>query len=99
MSLWKKDSSNEASFRLGHVREQRGDMSGALHAYQGAVGAADVGYAYRLSAVARCAALYEARRDYPKALAAYRDIMRNSRDPELVAAATDRASQISRHTR
>ena len=53
----------------------------------------------RLSAVARCAALYEARKDFPRALLAYRDIMRNATDPELVAAATDRASQLAARTR
>ena len=84
----------EAHYRLGHAREQLGDRDGALKAYQGAVEATDRDHPFRLSAVARCAALYEARKDIPRALAAYKDIMRNSTDPELVAAATDRASQL-----
>jgi len=84
----------EAHYRLGHAREQQGDVSGALKAYQGAVDATDRDHPYRLSAVARCAALYEAKKDVPRALAAYKDIMRNADDPELVAAAQDRASQL-----
>jgi TolA-binding protein len=84
----------EAHYRLGRVREQLGDTEGALAAYQGAVGASDRDHPYRLSAVARCAALYEAKKDYPRALTAYRDIMRNAKDPELVAAATDRATRL-----
>jgi hypothetical protein len=49
--------------------------------------------------VARSAALYETKKDYPRALAAYRDIMRNAKDPELVAAAEDRATALSGHGR
>ncbi len=84
----------EVHYRLGHVREQLGDTDGALKAYQGAVDAADRNHPYRLSAVARCAALYEARKDFARAVTAYRDIMRNAKDPELVAAANDRVSQL-----
>ena len=50
---------------------------------------------YRLSAVARVAALYEKRKDYPRAVAAYRDIAQNATDRELAAAAADRASQLA----
>jgi hypothetical protein len=39
--------------------------------------------------------LYEAKKDFARALTAYRDIARNAKDPELVAAASDRASQLS----
>ncbi len=84
----------EVSYRLGRVREQLGDTNGALAAYQGAVAATDRDHPFRLSALARCAALYEARKDQAKALAAYRDIMKNAKDPELVVAATDRVSQL-----
>ena len=51
-------------------------------------------YPYRLSAVARVAALCEKRRDYPRALAAYRDIARNANDRELAAAAAGRVTQL-----
>jgi TolA-binding protein len=84
----------EVHYRLGRVREQLGDPDGALAAYQGAVSATDRDHPFRLSALARCAALYEARKDQARALTAYRDIMRNAKDPELVAAASDRVSQL-----
>jgi TolA-binding protein len=71
----------ELHFRLGRVREQLGDIDGALAAYQGAVAAPDRDHAFRLSALARCAALYEGRKDRTRALAAYRDIMRHAKDP------------------
>jgi TolA-binding protein len=85
----------EASYRLGHAREQLGETEAALRAYQAAMAATDRDHPYRLSAVARCAAIYETKKDLPRALAAYRDIIRNAKDPELVAAASDRASQLS----
>jgi len=84
----------EAHYRLGRAREQLGDPDGALAAYQGAVNATDRDHPFRLSAVARCAALYEAKKDYARALIAYRDIMRNAKDPELAAAATDRVARL-----
>jgi TolA-binding protein len=87
----------EASYRLGHAREQMHEMDGALRAYQAAAAGSERTHPYRLSAVARCAALYEARKDVRRALESYRDIMRNAKDPELVAAASDRASQLEGH--
>ena len=54
--------------------------------------------AYRLSAVARCAAMYESRREYTRAVAAYRDIIKNAGDQELVEVATDRVSQLEKKT-
>jgi len=44
--------------------------------------------------VARCAVLYEDTEQYDLALASYRDLMDNAGDPELVAAAGGRASEI-----
>lgn len=84
----------EVHYRLGRVREQLGDPDGALAAYQGAVASTDRDHPFRLSALARCAALYEARKDPARALTAYRDIMKNAKDPELVVAASDRVSQL-----
>ena len=49
---------------------------------------------YRLSALARCAAIYEAKKDYSRAYTAYRDIAQNSKDGELAAAAAGRAQQL-----
>ena len=44
--------------------------------------------------MARCAALYETKHDYARAVEAYRDLIRNAKDRELVAAATGRVSQL-----
>ncbi len=85
----------EAAFRLGRCREQLGDVPGALRAYGEAGSCPDRDQPYRLSALARLAALHESRREYARALEAYRDIMRNSKDRELIAAAADRVSQLS----
>jgi len=89
----------EIQFRLGRVREQLGRPTAALAAYEAAAASADRDAPFRLSAVARCAALYEKRRDYPRAVAAYRDIVRNAKDRELVAAAADRVTQLESGTR
>jgi TolA-binding protein len=89
----------QIQFRLGRAREQLGDTEGALRAYRVAAATDDRDDPFRLSSVARCAALYEARHEYAPALAAYRDLIRNARDRELVAAATDRASQLEAATR
>ena len=45
--------------------------------------------------VARSAALYEEKEDYREALAAYRDLIKNAHDPELVAAASGRATELA----
>ena len=85
----------EVWFRLGSCREKAGDRDGALAAYDKAAGAEDRSDAFRLSAVARAAALYEEKEDYAKALAAYRDLMNNAQDPELKLAASGRASELA----
>ena len=85
----------EIAFRLGRCREQLGDVPGALRAYGEASRTADRDHPFRLSALARLAALHETRREYTRAVAAYRDIMQNSKDRELVAAAADRVTQLS----
>ncbi len=84
----------EIQYRLGRAREQLGDADGALAAYQGAAAATDRDHPFRLSALARCAALYETRKDHARALTAYRDIMKHAKDPELVGAAGDRVAQL-----
>src|SRR5262249_8267984 len=80
-------------FRLGRCREQLGESSAAIRAYVEAAACPDRDQPYRLSAVARLAALYEARHEYTRALAAYRDLIQNSKDRELIASAPDRVSQ------
>ena len=84
----------EAGYRLGKVREQLGQAAAALAAYQQAAASGRRDDPYRLSAVARVAALCEKRHDYPRALAAYRDIARNASDHELAAAAAGRVAQL-----
>jgi TolA-binding protein len=84
----------ELAYRLGHAREQLADAGGALRAYVQASLLGALGDPFRLSAVARCAALYEQKRQYGRAIDSYRDLIRNAKDRELVAAATERASQL-----
>ena len=81
--------------RLGRAREQLKDLPGAIRAYGVARACPDVDQPYRLSALARLAALHESRREFTRALDAYRDIIHNSKDRELIAAAEDRVSQLA----
>ena len=85
----------EAAFRLGRCREQLQDVPGAMKAYAVAQSCPDLDQPYRLSALARLAALHESRREYTRAVEAYRDIIHHSKDRELTAAAEDRVSQLS----
>ncbi|HXV14304.1 MAG TPA: tetratricopeptide repeat protein, partial [Candidatus Krumholzibacteria bacterium] len=84
----------ELNYRVGVCREKLGDEKSALAAYARASAHGDRANTYRLSALARSAALYETRKDYPKALAAYRDLIKNATDPEIVVAARERASEL-----
>jgi TolA-binding protein len=88
------DLATELHYRIGTCREQLGDEKGALAAYQKATGGKDKTDAFRLSAVARCASIHEKNGDYKEALADYRDLIRNAKDPELVVAAKERAAQL-----
>jgi TolA-binding protein len=84
----------ELRYRIGRCREARNDAEGALRAYKQAAAAPDAADPYRLSALARCATLYEASGERTRAVAAYRDIARNARDPELAAAAAGRVQEL-----
>jgi TolA-binding protein len=84
----------ELNYRVGYALEQQGNIEAALKAYNRAGVSTDRRNAYRLSAIARCAAIYEARKDYVRAMNAYRDIAQNSKDTELAAAAAGRASEL-----
>jgi TolA-binding protein len=84
----------EAWYRLGRVREQLGEKDAALRAYANAAASGPRTHPYRLSSLARCAALYEAKGQKSKAVVAYREIIRDAKDPELVAAATGRVNQL-----
>jgi hypothetical protein len=66
-----------------------------MKAYAVARDCPDLDQPYRLSALARLAALHESRREYTRAVEAYRDIIHHSKDRELTAAAEDRVSQLS----
>lgn len=89
----------EIAFRLGRCRESMNEADAALQAYARAVAGSDKDHPYRLSALARSAALYESRREFDRALTAYRDIVRHAQDQDLVAAATDRVSQLESASR
>ena len=89
----------EIAFRLGRAREQLSDVPGAIRAYQEARDCPDRDEPFRLSALARLAALHESRKEYTRAVEAYRDIMKHSNDRELIAAAEERVSQLSASTR
>jgi len=84
----------ELNYRIGLCREKLGDDKAALAAYARATAHPEKANAYRLTALARSAALFESRKDYPKALAAYRDLIKNATDPEIVVAARERASEL-----
>jgi TolA-binding protein len=84
----------ELHFRIGRCLEEQQQADGALKSYVRASQAVDRRNAFRLSAVARMAAIYEAKKDYVRAMNAYRDIAVNSKDKELAAAAQGRATQL-----
>ena len=84
----------ELHYRVGLCLEQQGDTEGALGEYRRARKVKDKKNDFRLLAVARCAAIYEQQENYKGALAAYRDLIDNSTDPELIVAARERASEI-----
>ncbi len=84
----------ELNYRLGFCRETLGLTSEAVESYRAAMEAGEKSDPFRLSAVARAAALHERTGDFRKALSAYRDLITNSRDAELALAARERASQI-----
>jgi TolA-binding protein len=88
------DLSTELLYRVGTCREQLGEEDAALASYKRAVSAKDKTDAFRLSAVARCAAIHEKNGKYQEALSDYRDLIRNAKDPELVVAAKERAAQL-----
>ncbi len=84
----------ELNYRLGECREKLGDIEGAIAAYGASMKAADLSDPFRLSAVARKAALHEQKGNLRGALTAYRDLIENADDPELALAARERAAQL-----
>jgi len=84
----------ELLFRLGRVLEAQDNQKEAVRAYERAAAAPDKKNAFRLSALARCAAYYEQTKQVVRAMDAYREIARNSKDHDLAEAAAGRASEI-----
>ena len=83
-------------YRMGGCFEKKDRTKKAIEAYTLAARGGSTGDdPFRLSSVARCAVLFEDTEQYDRALASYRDLMKNAEDPDLVAAATGRASDIA----
>ncbi|MFT5232375.1 MAG: TolA-binding protein [Candidatus Krumholzibacteriia bacterium] len=85
----------EIYFRMGGSFEKKDNSKKALEAYRLASRGGRSDDPFRLSSVARSAVLYEDSEQYELALAAYRDLMNNAGDAELVAAAKGRAAEIA----
>jgi TolA-binding protein len=90
----RKDLAIEINYRIGACLEQLSNDEQAIHAYRKAMAATEKNHAFRLSALVRCAGLYEKMGSYDKALSVYHDLIRHSTDPELVVAAKERVSEI-----
>ena len=84
----------ELYYRMGACREQQGEVDAALASYQKAMQAQNKSDAFRLSAVVRLATLHEEKGNVKGALSAYRDLVRNAKDAEMVAAAKERVAQL-----
>lgn len=89
----------EIQYEVGGLYEGLGDLDSALKSYAAAMQSADKKNSFRLSAVARCAAIYEEKEQYSKALAAYQDLAKHADDAELAAAADARAEQLKTFAR
>jgi TolA-binding protein len=84
----------ELYYRMGVCREELEDIDGAIAFYEKAVNSKLKSDTYRLTAVVRCAALYEQTGQYKKAISAYRDLVSHAEDSELVAAAEERVAHL-----
>jgi TolA-binding protein len=89
----------ELQFELGGLQEELGETDAALDTYEKAMKSSDRANPFRISAVARCAAIYEDKEQYSNALKAYRDLARNAEDAELRAAAEQRAKELEAFAR
>ena len=71
----------EIRYRMGLCHEAQGSSIEAVAVYEKAMASKDRSNPFRLSAVARLAAIHEDLEQYGRALAAYRDLARHSGDP------------------
>jgi TolA-binding protein len=88
----------ELHYRIGTCRESLEEPDGAVRAYRRSVSVGDPSSTYPLSALARLAAIYESQERWGDAQAAYRQLARTAKDPELVAAAKERVTQLEQFT-
>ncbi|NTV52739.1 MAG: tetratricopeptide repeat protein [Candidatus Firestonebacteria bacterium] len=72
----------EVLYRLGESYERLGTVEKAVALYQRALGQKPANNDYRLMAVSQLGALYEKQNKSAEAIAAYRDISKNSRNAE-----------------
>jgi tetratricopeptide (TPR) repeat protein len=85
---------SELRYRIGSCREQLGETDPAIKAYEYAMAKGKKSDPFRLLAVARCASLYEQKESWKLAIGAYKDLIKNSQDEELVLAAGERVAQL-----
>lgn len=84
----------ELHYRLGLCQEELENVDSAIGFYEKAANSRLKSDTYRLTALVRCAALYEQKGQYKKAISAYRDLVNNAEDSELVAAAQERVAHL-----
>jgi TolA-binding protein len=89
-----KELKTELYYRIGICREELGDVDTAISYYEKATKAENKSDLFRISALVRCAALYEQKGDFKKAIVVYRDLVQNVEDSELEAAAKERVAQL-----
>ena len=89
-----KSLATEIHYRIGTCRERLDDDEGAIAAFRKAASSKDRKDAYRLSAVAKLAAIHEERGEFDEAKAAYRKLMKDTQDQELADAAKARVAQL-----
>lgn len=89
-----EDTAVEMSYRAGLCLSEAGHPKEALASFERSVACVDKSNPYRLSALARIAALREQSGELKQALAAYRDLIAHAGDATLVGAARERAHEI-----
>jgi TolA-binding protein len=81
-------------FQIGSCHERSGEPKLAIRQYEYAMSSLAKGAELRNNALVRLALIHEENSDYGKALAAYQELASHSSDPELVAAAEERVTQL-----